>query len=104
MRNVTALTRHLPPRDIIDKRGNWAMEDWLHWTETFSFLMAPDKLLRRVDPRLARMWELLRAAVCHYFRATSPDSRPYRFNEETCDAAQQNILDYAVMVEKVLML
>ena len=33
-----------PYRDIIHQRGEWTMEDWLHWTETWSvFVLGPYK-------------------------------------------------------------
>ena len=93
------LMRRCLRRDIVKKSGNYVMEDWLHWTECFSHLVAPDDVLAAVDRRLAEMWGLLRAAVCHYARATAPDS-VYPFTPAACDEAADNLWQYAVMVEK----
>ena len=87
-------------RDVVKKRGHYVMEDWLHLAEAYTHVVAPDDLLAGVDPRLAEMWALLRAAVCHYARATAPDS-VYPFTPAACDKAAENMWAYAVMVEKV---
>ena len=48
------------------KHGSWVMEDWLHFTETYSLYLLCDNLL---NPTERRMWELLRAATVFCFRA-----------------------------------
>ena len=77
------------------------MEDWLHWVETFCHVVAPDDLLKGADPRLAKLWALLRPAICHYLRSTSPSDAVYPFTRAACKKAAKNLMAYAVMVEQV---
>ena len=40
-----------PYRDIVDKRGNWTMEDYLHWTESnCTYITRPDDKGRSILP------------------------------------------------------
>lgn len=74
------------------------MEDFLHWAETFSELVVPDRLL---DKRLLEMWQALQHGVRHYFRATHPTSGRYLFTDDTCDAAAAAMRKFADLTEQV---
>jgi hypothetical protein len=39
-------------RCVVDKHGEYELDDWLHFAETFSDLVVPDELL---DPRFLAM-------------------------------------------------
>ena len=45
-----------PYRDIVNRRGRWVMEEWKHWTETWSvFIVQPykDKKSKQMTPVIA---------------------------------------------------
>lgn len=56
------------------------MEDWLHFTETFSVgILQPDADGRELLPQpYLQMWSLLRTAVVHYFRASRAEATATR--------------------------
>jgi hypothetical protein len=47
------------------------MEDWLHFVDTFAHYIFKDCL----PPLLRQMWDLLAAAIKHYFRPRHFDTR-----------------------------
>ena len=61
------------------KHGSYVMEDWLHFTETFSLYLLHGNLL---GPKQRRMWGLLRSATIFCFRASElialPECAPFR--------------------------
>lgn len=95
----TTLDYSRPYQDIVTRRGTYVMEDWLHFTETFSVgILHPDgngqALLK---PPFRQMWSLLRTAVIHYFRASR--------SEATCTTshrtqAAEAIRSYARLLEQ----
>ena len=56
--------------DIEDARGYWGMEQWLHWTETWSvIILQPFNGIPVLHhPDILTMWEALRGIVCHFMR------------------------------------
>jgi hypothetical protein len=57
--------------DIISKKGDWTMEDWLHWAECWSvFMLRPydiDGTQKPVlEPMVAEMWGHLRTGCCTF--------------------------------------
>lgn len=65
-----------PYRDIVTKRGLWTMEDYLHFTETFSlYILQPGDDGGHMIPHegLREMWELLRKWVLHHLRSPAPN-------------------------------
>jgi hypothetical protein len=60
-----------PYTDILSKRGNWVMEDWLHWTETWSVYITAPHEGRPVLPQVvADMWRHLRSGLLYFSRVT----------------------------------
>jgi hypothetical protein len=57
--------------DICSTMGSWTMEDWLHWTETYSLYIARGML----PPLLEKAWQNLRKAVLHYCNDRGPYHR-----------------------------
>lgn len=52
--------------DVVDNHNGYTMEEWLHFTETFSVYVLMGGVL---TPLIAEMWALLREAVIFTFRA-----------------------------------
>lgn len=81
-----------PYRDIVTKMGNYVMEDWIHWLETYSLFIARGVL----PPDIWQMWLNLRAAALHYVRQTETSDDP------TVQArAAQDPADYSRLVDEV---
>ena len=59
-----------PYDDIVDARGYWVMEQWLHWTETWSVIILQpyNGILVLHHPDILTMWEALRGIVIHFMR------------------------------------
>jgi hypothetical protein len=59
-----------PYQDIVDARGHWVMEQWLHWSETWSVIILQPYNGNPVlhQPAILEMWSALRAVVTHFFR------------------------------------
>lgn len=59
-----------PYQDIVDARGHWVMEQWLHWSETWSVIILQPYNGSPVlhQPAILEMWSALRAVVTHFFR------------------------------------
>jgi hypothetical protein len=56
--------------DIISKKGNWTMEDWLHWTEAWSvYVLMPNNGVPLLHPDVQQMWQHLRAGLLYYCRS-----------------------------------
>lgn len=88
-----------PYRDIVHKRGNWVMENWLHWTETFSVLvLMPERSGVHVihDPSLRKMWEHLRSAVVFFLRTPDNDVAGYT---SKCEEARNSLWEFSKMAE-----
>jgi hypothetical protein len=54
--------------DIVSVKGNWTMEDWLHWTESWSVCMLRPYVVGGVTKPIlhesaAEMWQHLRAGL-----------------------------------------
>jgi hypothetical protein len=86
--------------DIIAKKGNWVMEDWLHWAECWSVLvLSPytvDGAERHVlHPTAAAMWQHLRAGLLYFCR-----SNPIEGVAQDVDAAVAELKLYAQLVQQ----
>jgi hypothetical protein len=86
--------------DIISKKGNWVMEDWLHWAECWSvFMLQPyvaDGVTKQIlDPRADEMWQHLRAGLLYFCR-----SYPVEGVAQSVNVAAEDLLEYAVLVER----
>lgn len=53
-------------KDIVDGRGHWVMEQWLHWTETWSVIILQPYNGKPIlhQPEILKMWNALRATHC----------------------------------------
>ena len=86
--------------DIIAKKGNWVMEDWLHWAECWSvFVLRPctvDGVERHVlHPTAAAMWQHLRAGLLYFCR-----SNPINGVAQDADEAVAELKRYAELVQQ----
>lgn len=85
-----------PYTDIISKRGNWVMEDWLHWTETWSvYITAPHRGLPVLPGVVADMWKHLRSGLLYFSRVS-----PLPDVAQTGPAARDALFAYARLVEQ----
>uniref|UniRef100_A0A383VXT3 LysM domain-containing protein n=1 Tax=Tetradesmus obliquus TaxID=3088 RepID=A0A383VXT3_TETOB len=86
-----------PYTDIVSKKGNWTMEDWLHWTETWSvYITKPDSDGTPLLPeRAKKMWQHLRAGLLYFLRSEPPEDAA-----QDAAAAQQQLKEYATLVEQ----
>lgn len=89
--------------DIISKKGNWVMEDWLHWAECWSvFVLRPyvDSQGQEqpiLHPDAAEMWQHLRAGLLYFCRTD-----PVEGVAQNVDSAQAELQKYAALVEQRL--
>jgi hypothetical protein len=86
--------------DIVSVKGNWTMEDWLHWTESWSVCMLRPYVLDGVTkhilhPWAAEMWQHLRAGLLYFCR-----SFPVEAVAQDADAAAAELRQYAKLVEQ----
>jgi hypothetical protein len=81
--------------DILKKRGQWTMEDWLHFTETWSvYLLMPHEGRPLLHPTVEQMWGHLRSGLLYFCRVDPlPDCA------QTAAAAQTELKAYARLVE-----
>lgn len=85
--------------DIVSVKGNWTMEDWLHWTECWSVaLLRPYKVdgisKHILHPNVAKMWQHLRAGLLYFCR-----SLPVEGVAHDVHAAAAELKQYAKLVE-----
>lgn len=77
-------------KSIIQYRGSYTMEDWLHFVEAFSpYLFSPGTL----PPLLQTMWNHLVKAILHYFHAGTT------YTDDASREAAASMLEFAKLVE-----
>ena len=82
---------------MVNERGQWTMEDYLHFTETFSqYIFRKAALL----PLTREMWGLPQHAVTYYFRACDMGQGRHAWSQAASDAAHQALLDFAKLTEE----
>lgn len=80
-------------KSVLQYRGSYTMEDWLHFVLAFSpYLFGPGVL----SPLLEKMWGHLVKAVEHYFHAVAGSTYTDAGSQEAADA----LLSYAKLVEQ----
>jgi hypothetical protein len=59
-----------PYRDVVKNRGNWVMEDYLHFLEYSRYIFRPDEngVSMWPCPEVGEAWEELQLGLLHYFR------------------------------------
>jgi hypothetical protein len=89
-----------PYRCIVTERGSWVMENWLHWTESFSCLILAPSGGKHVlhDKRLHEMWGLLRDFLLHHMRMVDPYLSEADFREAR-HTARSNLERYAALAQ-----
>lgn len=81
---------------VRNKRGNWTMEDWLHWTETWSvYVTMPENGMAVLPPVVADMWQKLRSGLLYFCRV-----RPLQDCAQTVQAAAAQLRAYACLVQQ----
>lgn len=86
-----------PYRDIIERRGNWVMEDWLRWMEIYSryvmhmfdgtdFFPVVERKGKLVS--LRQVWFRLRDALAHHFR----------YGPDACDAGRRKQAQLSLLI------
>ena len=94
-----------PYRDIVQKRGNWTMEDWMRWTECYSVYVLHKHDGVDVMPKVTKdgqiydlgaMWGSLRTSLLHYMHYDPED-----FSDEACDKAIRGLRAFARDAEAV---
>lgn len=82
--------------DIVDKRGYWVMEDWLHWTETWSvYVLMPHNGTPVLPEPAMSMWKHLRAGLLYFCRV-----HPLPDVAQSAEDACAELLEYAKLVEQ----
>lgn len=90
-----------PYKDIVHRRGYWVMEEWLHWTETWSIIiLQPYKhgsisLPILHDKDTLKMWQALQAICLHFMRAFAEHD-----SEARCQAVAGHLRAYSKAVER----
>lgn len=79
-------------KSVLQYRGSYTMEDWLHFVLAFS----PYLFALTLPQDLAEMWELLVTVVDHYFHAVATVS----YTDEGSRKAGDALLKYAQLVER----
>jgi hypothetical protein len=77
-------------KDVVQYKGSYRMEDWLHFTTVFSYYVFLDGTLPQP---LEKMWKLLQIIVHHYCHGI-----PYSQSE--AEKAAGCLMEYAKMVEE----
>lgn len=92
-----------PYRDIVKKRSWWVMEDWLHWSETWSrIILQPYLSVSRHTTHILHhseirvMWQALRTVVSHFMRPDEDDA-----STEACSSTKEALHTYSTLVEQV---
>ena len=87
-----------PYRCVIKQRGNWVMEDYLHFLE-YSRYIFHDEAGRSLFPcpDVKAAWESLRAGILHYFRYEEGG-----FSDDARSAAFYNLYDFAQRWERLV--
>ena len=93
-----------PYEDIVETKNHWVMEQWLHYTETFSVVLQDYKSKTGIvsilhDMRVSEMWTALRAVVMHFLRPMAENALP-----AAIDKVQEQLRRYSCLVEEVLAL
>lgn len=82
--------------DILSKKGNWVMEDWLHWTEAWSVVvLRPHNDQPLMHPSLIEMWSNLRKGLLYFCRSHPTPGVP-----TTAEAAVECLKKYAAALER----
>lgn len=82
--------------DIVSKKGNWTMEDWLHWTEAWSVVvLRPHEGQPLLPALLVEMWSNLRKGLLYFCRSNPTAGVP-----TTAEDAMVCLKRYAVLVEQ----
>jgi hypothetical protein len=80
-------------KSVLQYRGSYTMEDWLHFVLVFSsYVFGPGIL----PPLLEEMWDFLVTAINHYFHAVAGAT----YTNEGSEQAAAALLEYAKLVEK----
>lgn len=105
---IAARTAHIRATDdfgrsyscVVNARGSWVMENYLHFLETFSvYIFAPHATLGEVlpDERLREMWRHLRNALLTILR---PLGGMHKTAVEAAQSAQAELMEYGKFAEK----
>lgn len=79
-------------------RGHWVMEDYFHFTETFSIPIFAGDVLH--DERLRQLWEHLRTAVLIALRPLDQTTHPTA--EVAAQDAAQHLFEYGALAKTEL--
>ena len=78
------------------------MEEWLHWTETCSHVIAqPYKNYKGAtvhilhDPSVRKMWKALQVVVKHFMRADAANASPAKYKE-----AGEAVFEHSKLVQQ----
>jgi hypothetical protein len=82
-----------PYKDVVHCWKSYTIEDWLHFTKTYSVFVLHNML----HPEIAAAWGHLRAAVLHYMRLREDTLEP-----AVREAAREHLRKYAKAVETYL--
>lgn len=91
-----------PYKDIVDDKGTWTMEEWLHWALDWSVgILQPYTSGNSTvpiihDTDVMRMWTALRHIVLHFMR-------PFEDHAEAQEQERvaESLKTYSCLVEKV---
>lgn len=69
---------------VLDKSGQWVMETWLHFLETWSvYIFSHHKGKPVLSPVLSDMWDSLRRGLLYYLRLNPPGGVPENRGDAT---------------------
>eukprot|EP00884_Botryococcus_braunii_P006790 jgi/Botrbrau1/16111/Bobra.7_2s0075.1 len=83
---------------ISKNKGNWVMEAWLHWLETWSvYILRPDRGRPLLTPELQAMWDNLRRGLLYHLRICLHVDQDDIAT--TCQAATTHLKEFARLAE-----
>ena len=90
-----------PYEDIVETKNHWVMEQWLHYTETFSVVVLQDYKSKTGvvsilhDLRVSETWTALRAVVMHVLLPMAENALA------AIDKVREQLRRYSCWVEEV---
>jgi hypothetical protein len=83
--------------DITKQAGTWVMENWAHWTETWSvYVLRPYKGVNILPDALSKMWDFLRRGLLYFMRVCPQVDVP-----TTAEGAKRLLKRYGAEAERL---
>ncbi len=82
--------------DITKQSGTWVMENWAHWTETWSvYVLRPHNGVNILPHEVSKMWDFLRRGLLHFMRMCPQEDVP-----KTAEEAKRLLKRYGAEAQR----